>query len=97
MLDLSYAFLAAGFLFAFPSTLYTPFVIYFYHKNNHGLLSRCAIGSAIAMLASCSFFIQNFGLIGGLYCCILGQWIFMFLVTIFYEQDQLSRKIKLIK
>ncbi len=97
MLPISNAFLAAGLLFAFPSTLYTPLVIYFYNKNNHGLLSRCAAGAAITMLASCGFFIKSFGLIGGIYCCILGQWIFMFLVTIFYEQDQISKKIKLIK
>ena len=91
------SFLASGLLFAFPSTLYTPLVIYFYNKNNHGLLSRCAMGAAITMLTSCSFFIKTFGLIGGIYSCILGQWIFMFLVTIFYEQDQISKKIKLIK
>ncbi len=96
-LPMNLAFLAAGLLFAFPSTLYTPLVIYFYNKNNHGLLSRCAAGAAITMLTSCSFFIKSFGLIGGLYSCILGQWIFMFLVTIFYEQDQISKKIKLIK
>ena len=97
ILPVSLSFLAAGLLFAFPSTLYTPLVIYFYNKNNHGLLSRCAVGAAVAMLASCSFFIKTFGLIGGVYTCILGQWIFMFLVTIFYEQDQISKKIKLIK
>jgi hypothetical protein len=97
MLNLTPTFLAAGLLFGFPSTLYTPLVIYFYNKNNHGLLSRCAAGAAITMLTSCSFFIKSFGLIGGVYCCILGQWIFMFLVTIFYEQDQISKKIKLIK
>lgn len=97
MLNIGYEFWAAGLLFAFPSTLYTPIVIYFYNKNNHGLLSRCAGGAAITMLASCSFFLKSFDLVGGIYCCILGQWIFMFLVTIFYEQDQISRKIKLIK
>ena len=97
MLNITPSFFAAGLLFAFPSTLYTPLVIYFYNKNNHGLLSRCAAGAAITMLTSCSFFIKSFGLIGGVYCCILGQWIFMFLVTIFYEQDQISKKIKLIK
>lgn len=97
MLPLTPAFLAAGLLFAFPSTLYTPLVIYFYNKNNHGLLSRCAAGAAITMLTACGFFIKSFGLIGGIYCCILGQWIFMFLVTILYEQDQISKKIKLIK
>jgi hypothetical protein len=97
LLNVSPSFLAAGLLFAFPSTLYTPLVIYFNNKNNIGLLSRCAAGVAIAMLTSCIFFIKSFGLIGGLYCCILGQWIFMFLVTILYEQDQISKKIKLIK
>lgn len=97
MLPISNAFLAAGLLFAFPCTLYTPLVIYFNNKNNHGLLSRCAAGAAITMLTSCSFFLKSFGLIGGIYTCILGQWIFMFLVTIFYEQDQISKKIKLIK
>lgn len=97
MLPISTSFLAAGLLFAFPCTLYTPLVIYFYNKNNHGLLSRCAAGAAITMLASCSFFIKSFDLIGGIYCCILGQWIFMFLVTILYEQDQINKKIKLIK
>ncbi len=97
MLNVTPSFLAAGLLFAFPSTLYTPLVIYFNNKNNIGLLSRCAGGVAIAMITSCIFFINSFGLIGGLYCCILGQWIFMFLVTILYEQDQISKKIKLIK
>jgi hypothetical protein len=97
MLQITPAFLAAGLLFAFPSTLYTPLVIYFYNKNNHGLLSRCAAGAAVTMLTACGFFIKSFGLIGGIYCCILGQWIFMFLVTILYEQDQISKKIKLIK
>jgi len=97
LLNVSPSFLAAGLLFAFPSTLYTPLVVYFNNKNNIGLLSRCAGGVAIAMLTSCIFFINSFGLIGGLYCCILGQWIFMFLVTILYEQDQISKKIKLIK
>jgi hypothetical protein len=70
MLPMSPSFFAAGLLFAFPSTLYTPLVIYFYNKNNQGLLSRCAAGAAITMLTSCSFFINSFGLIGGLYCCI---------------------------
>lgn len=97
LLNIPLSFLAAGMLFAFPSTLYTPLVIHFYNKNNHGLLSRCAFGAGIAMLTSCTFFINSFGLIGGIYTCILGQWIFMFLVTIFYEQDQISKKIKLIK
>lgn len=96
MLPMSPSFLAAGLLLTFPSTLYTPLIIYFHNKNNHGLLSRCAIGAAITMVVSCSFFIKTFGLIGGIYTCILGQWIFMFLVTIFYEQDQISKKIKLI-
>jgi len=97
MLSITPAFLAAGLLFAFPSTLYTPLVIYFYNKNKHGLLSRCAAGAAVTMLTAGGFFIKSFGLIGGIYTCILGQWIFMFLVTILYEQDQISKKIKLIK
>jgi len=97
MLSITPAFLAAGLLFAFPSTLYTPLVIYFYNKNKHDILSRCAAGAAVTMLTAGGFFIKSFGLIGGIYTCILGQWIFMFLVTILYEQDQISKKIKLIK
>lgn len=93
----TFAHLAYGILYTFPSIIYAPLIIYFSNKNNYFILSRSTISIAILLGALCIILIPRFGVEGGIYSGIISQWVFAFILVVLYEQDQFTKKIKIIK